>query len=48
MVGRVVDFVHIHKNLLLQFENFVRIRRVQLLAHQYLIGNKFRHRKFIQ
>ncbi len=28
------------QELVLQFENYVRIRRVQLLAHQYLIGNK--------
>jgi centrosomal protein CEP104 len=26
------------QELILQFENHIRIRRVQLLAHQYLIG----------
>jgi hypothetical protein len=26
------------QELILQFENYVRIRRVQLLSHQYLIG----------
>ncbi len=29
------------QELILQFENYVRIRRVQILSHQYLIGKNW-------
>ena len=31
------------QELILQFENYVRLKRVQLLSHQYLIGNVVVH-----
>jgi centrosomal protein CEP104 len=29
------------QELVLQFENYAKIKRVQILSHQYLIGKKF-------
>lgn len=38
-------FCQYPQELVLQFDNYVRLRRVQLLAHQYLIGKIFRFSK---